>query len=104
MPEKLITKLGKGRFRLITPNVPNGQLILDFNPVIKKFALTGNFQLIHWQARPKNYREWGIYHSKDDRYETLPGFQITGNFKSLQIPDKEAASIPSAVILLQLND
>lgn len=99
--KKHIKKLAKGRFNVSTLNIANSQLILDFNPIIQKFNLTGNFSLIHWQARPRGYREWGIYNSQTDSYESLSGFQMEAVFKSLQIPDSEAVSIPSAVLYVQ---
>lgn len=99
--KKIITRTGKGRFRVVTPSARNFQLMLNFNPLIERFKLKGNYQLIHWQARPKGTREWGIYNSLDDSYSSLEKFEISGKFKSLQIPDSEASSIPSAVILLQ---
>ena len=100
MSEKIITKINPAHFKVTTPQT-KFQLILNFNPIIERFKLSGNFQLIHWQARPKGYRQWGIYNSLDDSYTSIDNFQITGNFKSLQIPDSEARSIPSAVILKQ---
>ncbi len=96
--DKQILKLAQGRFRITTLNVPNSQLFLDFNPIIKFFKLTGNFSLIHWQARPKKYRQWGIYNSQSDSYQSVAGFQMKGIFTSLQIPDEQAISLPSAVI------
>ena len=101
MGNKIITRFAPARFRVVTPELRSFQLILNFNPIIERFKLQGNFQLIHWQARPLGYREWGIYNSLDDSYTSINSFQITGNFKSLQIPDSEARSIPSAVILKQ---
>lgn len=99
--KKQIKKLGLARFNVTTINIANSQLILDFNPIISKFNLKGNFTLIHWQARPKGYREWGIYSSDTDSYISVPGFEIQGLFKSLQIKDQDAVSIPSAVLYLQ---
>jgi hypothetical protein len=101
IPERIITKLGKARFKVLTTGLKDGQLILNFNPLIEKFKLTGNYQLIHWQARPKDYREWGIYNSFDDSYTSISGFTMQGTFESLQIPDEQAGSIPTAVILLR---
>lgn len=100
MTTKIITRFGKARFRVVTPEARNHQLILNFNPLIKQFNLSGNFQLIHWQAKPKGFREWGIYNALDDNYQSLSGFQIQGVFKSLQLPDKTAVSVPSAVLLI----
>ncbi len=99
--KKIITQLGKARFRLVTVNIPNSQIILDFNPLIHKFQLKGEFSLIHWQARPKKYREWGIYNSVEDRYSSIPDFKIEGIFTSLQIPDVSAYSLLSAVLMVR---
>lgn len=99
--KKIITQLGKARFRLVTVNIPNSQIILDFNPLIHKFQLKGEFSLIHWQARPKKYREWGIYNSVEDSYSSIPDFKIEGIFTSLQIPDVSAYSLPSAVLMVR---
>lgn len=98
---KQIVKLEQGRFRITTLNIPRSQLFLDFNPIIKFFNLTGDFDLIHWQARPYKYRQWGIYSSRTDSYQSLPEFQMeTASFKSLQIPDEQATTLPSAVIYI----
>lgn len=101
MTNKIITKIKFAKFKVVTPNVENGELILDFNPLIEKFKLSGSFQLFHWQARPTHYREWGVYKSREDSYQSISGFVIQGVFKSLQIPDSEIDSIPSAVLLLR---
>lgn len=101
MDKQIITKINKARFNVMTVSTVNFQLILNFNPLIEKFNLTGNYKLVHWQAKPKNSRRWGIYNSKDDSYQSLENFQLKGIIQSLQIPDKESISIPSAVLLLK---
>ena len=99
--EKIITKIAPAHFKIRIKDRSNFRLVLNFNPIIERFNLKGNYQLIHWQAKPFGYREWGVYNSLDDSYTSINQFQIAGNFKSLQIPDSEAQSIPSAVILKQ---
>jgi len=95
---KLITKTGQAKFKVSTPGVPSSDLDLDFNPVIEQFKLKGNFCLIHWQARPKGHREWGIYQSKDDSYQSQEEIKLNvAVAESLQLNDAEAKSIPSAV-------
>jgi hypothetical protein len=96
-----VTKIQDRTFRVTISEVPNEQLILDFNPIIEKFKLQGNYQLIHWQAKPKGYREWGIYSSVDDSYQSVPNFAFQGIFKSLQVPDEEIDSVPTSVILIR---
>lgn len=101
MPDKIIKKIGKGAFNITVPNIKGGLLILDFNPLIKYFNLQGNFDLIHWQARPRYYREWGVYNSATDTYLSLPNLEIEGKLISLQIPDNKAVTLPSAVLWKQ---
>ncbi|WP_146136581.1 hypothetical protein, partial [Aphanothece hegewaldii] len=47
------------KFTLHWPDVPNSQLIIDFNPLIVFFGLTGHFVLLHYQARPVGLRRFG---------------------------------------------
>lgn len=96
---KTVQRISKAKFKISTPNVPNSELLLDFNPVIDEFKLVGNFYLIHWQARPKGYREWGIYSSRDDTYTSteLPNQKAMGSCRLLMLDDP-ANTIPSAVI------
>ena len=96
---KQITKIQKAKFKVATPGVTNSELELDFQPIINHFNLEGNFILIHWQARPKGHREWGIYSSKDDSYRSTSELAINwANVKSLQLDDATAKTIPSAVL------
>ncbi len=96
---KQITKIQKAKFKVATPGVTGSELELDFQPVIDQFGLEGDFILIHWQARPKGHREWGIYSSKDDSYRSVA--ELTFNVvsvQSLQLDDATAKTIPSAVL------
>jgi len=95
---KVIEKKGKAKFKVSTPGVVGQDLELDFNPVIEQFNLKGHFCLIHWQARPKGHREWGIYSSKDDSYQSQEKLKLNvAMAESLQLDDGEAKTIPSAV-------
>lgn len=95
---KNIQKTGVAKFRVTTPGVTGNDLDLDFNPLIKEFNLSGNYSLLHWQARPKGYRQWGIYSSKDDSYRSIAEVKINNaTLRSLQLDDKTATSVPSAV-------
>jgi len=95
---KLIQKISKAKFKVSTPGVVGQDLELDFNPVIEQFDLSGDFCLIHWQARPKGHRQWGIYSSSDDSYRSTLDVKLNGLVcESLQLNDVEAKTIPSAV-------
>ncbi len=96
---KNITKISRAKFKISTPDVPGSELELDFNPIIDEFNLTGNFILIHWQAKPKGFRQWGLYSSKEDNYQSVGRFtQNIGRLKSLQLNDQSVRTIPSAVL------
>ena len=100
---KIISKTGKAQFKVSTEGVAESTLQLDFNPVIDEFQLTGDFYLVHWQARPKGHRQWGIYNSRDDSYtSTLNTKHLNyGGWQPLQLDDKTANSIPSAVVFFR---
>lgn len=96
---KSVHKISKAKFMVTTIDVPDGDLQLDFNPIIDKFKLRGDFYLIHWQARPKGHREYGIYSSKGDTYRSTDNLPTHyGGISLLQLDDMTASTIPSAVI------
>ena len=65
---KIIKKLSPSRFQVSTEGVVGSDLTLDFAPLIKEHNLSGDYFLIHFQAKPKIHRQWGIYSGKDDSY------------------------------------
>lgn len=96
---KRITKLSKAKFKLITENIPNSDIELNFNLIIENFNLSGNFALIHWQAKPKGDRQWGVYVSEFDNYYSCIEVELNfGKIKSLQLDDKTVSTVPSAVL------
>ena len=101
---KLIQKIAPAKFKVSTPGVPSSELELDFNPIIDEKKLAGEFCLIHWQGRPKGHREWGIYQSKDDTYQTfIAGKLNTGIVQMFMLDDSTAKTLPSAVLISQEN-
>lgn len=75
--EHKITKLAKARFISHWTKVNDSQLILDFNPLIEAYGLINDFIIVHWQAKPLFFREWGAYDSHSDSY-----FYFSGNLFS----------------------
>ena len=99
---KIVQQISKAKFKIATINVAGSELLLDFNPVINEFKLVGDFYLIHWQARPKGHRQWGIYRSSDDTYTSrysLP--KAFGSMEYLMLDDATATTVPSAVVLFK---
>jgi hypothetical protein len=98
---KSIIKISPAKFKISTIGVPQGDIELDFNPIIQEFNFTGDYQLIHWQARPKGEREWGIYSSYEDSYRSVAQWKNNCRFsKSYQLDDKTTNTLPSAVIYI----
>jgi hypothetical protein len=92
--------LSPAQFAVSTIGVDNSDIILNFEPIINQFQLSGKFYLIHWQATPKGHREFGIYSSVNDGYTSilkLPKFAY-GAIQFLQLDDATANNLPSAVI------
>ena len=90
---KRIIKLDKGKFRIHTPEAPEVPLMLDFIPIIEQFGLSGDFCLIHWQARPKPWRQWGVYESYSDSYVSVTKIDSDVRFVSLQLNDATCSTL-----------
>lgn len=76
-------------------------LKLNFEPLIVDFDLTGDFTLLHWQARPKFVRRWGIYDSKRDIYFSREYHQVkieVPEIRVLQVDERLSKSVPTAVL------
>lgn len=90
----------EGRVRLTYPHLPDFELKMDFNPIIDRFNLTGNFCLLHWQAKPFGLRRWGIYDAGIDEYfaATWDCVDISCGGIPLQLDETTATTVPTAVI------
>jgi len=79
-------------------------LKLNFDVLIDYFQLTGSFCLLHWQARPKYLRRWGIYCSQFDQYYSCDYdkviFPDSYQLQLLQINERTTHRVPTAVILI----
>lgn len=83
---------------------PGFSLKMDFGPLIEYFGLTGNFCLLHWQAKPKGERLWGIWDDSVKQYFSRPSNKIVFgkdlNFRLISIPEVGEVK-PTAVFLFQ---
>jgi hypothetical protein len=91
-------KLERAKFSIQTIFSSDNPLILDFNPIIDTFNLKDRFALLHWQARPKPWRQWGIYGSKEDNYYSIARINSRSSGLTLQLDDRTCQNLPSAVI------
>ncbi|MEE3716276.1 hypothetical protein V2H45_05910 [Tumidithrix elongata RA019] len=102
-PIQTITKLAESTFRCSWVGVENSTLKLNFDVLIDHFQLEGKFCLVHWQAKPRNFRKWGVYCHSADAYFSVKFdkliFEEGMTVKALQIPDKVTHTIPTAVLI-----
>lgn len=57
-------------------NIEDRCLWPDFGPIIDNHGLTGAFVILHYQARPKSQRRWGIYDSVSNNYHSCPSHKL----------------------------
>lgn len=90
----------QGRVTLTYPHLLDFELKMDLNPIINNFQLTGNFCLLHWQAKPFGLRRWGIYDAGIDEYfaATWDCLDINCRGTPLQLDETTVTSVPTAVI------
>jgi hypothetical protein len=97
-----IERLAEGAFRCEWQDIPDSRLKLNFDVIIKHFDLSGQFCLMHWQAKPKYLRRWGIYDSVSDRYHSMDHDKIRFSsgltMQTLQLDESLVSTVPTAVI------
>ncbi len=100
MRKHLITRLSDRRFNLCWERQYDTAMVLDFNPLVEGFGLRSPFCLLHFQARPKGLRRWGIYDGASDVYYSLSSerVKLEAPGRLIQIPDGEGV-MPTAVLL-----
>jgi len=89
------------RVKLTYPDLPDFKLEMDFNPFVEVFKLSGEFCLLHWQAKPFGERRWGVYDEKLGKYFSCEWNKLAliSSFAILlQIEEKVFQTIPVAVI------
>ena len=103
MLSQKVSKTATGQFEVTYEHLPEFKLALDFNPIIERFNLEGNFCLLHWQAKPFGLRRWGIYDSKTDSYVACEWNQIEvlKNPRCLQVDEALVTTVPTAVLCFE---
>lgn len=99
-----ITRINETKFISVWHGVPDSNLVLNFEPVIKAYGLTGTYCLLHWQAKPRNLRTWGIYCSDSKQYFSVGSDDLVFPMcqpKLVDVPESIVRSVPTAMILLE---
>lgn len=99
-----ITPLGNNRYFVRWHGVINSELTLDFNPLIIAHKLTGKYVLLHWQAKPKNLRTWGVYDSTTQTYRSVCSDEIPAvicEMSIVDVPETIIKTVPTAAVMLR---
>jgi len=82
--------------------VPDSTITLDFNPLIKeviaKYGPLKNYCFMHWQAKPKGLRRFGVYDSATQSYLAGSGLTTELPSYSIQINEITNNTLPTAVM------
>jgi hypothetical protein len=100
---KILTKTGDTTTKISFDN-QDDILLLDFQPIISHYNLSGNFCLLHWQARPKGLRGFGVYDSSSLSYYDVNHNKLdilANNCRTLQIDENVHKTNPVAVLLYE---
>lgn len=98
-----VKKTSTGQFEITYEHLPDFKLALNFNPIIERFNLVGNFCLLHWQAKPFGLRRWGLYDGAKDSYVACEWKQIEllSNPRCLQLDETISSAVPTAVLYFE---
>lgn len=100
---QVISKISARKFAMHWLGHLNSNLVVDFTPVINQNNLVGSYVLIHWQAKPKNLRTWGLYDSRTDSYHSFKKGDIffpESRIEIVDIDEKFVNTVPTALIMI----
>lgn len=98
----IITKLESGKFKINYQELPDFELVMDFNPLIQRFNLQPPYCLVHWQAKPKEQRRWGVFDGQLDQYFSVNWNKLQfelNKSRPIEIDENSAKTVPTAVLL-----
>jgi hypothetical protein len=102
---QVIERLANATFRSQWQNIPDSTLKLNFDVLIDHFGLPdmGSFCLVHWQAKPKGLRRWGVYCRAADMYYAADEilFDEGLTVETLQMDERIVKTVPTAVLFFR---
>ena len=103
--KRVIKKLSlPNKFLVFYQGYERDRMFLDFNPIIDRYKLAGIYILLHFQAKPKGLRTWGIYDSLTQNYYSSERFLLPErNYRTkfLQIDENLHRTVPTAVVYIR---
>lgn len=97
----VVVRIAPRQFKLSYPHLLDFELNMNFSPVIEQFNLSGDFCLLHWQAKPFGLRRWGVYSGGDDSYCSTEWQSLevkAGKIIPLQVDESVIKTVPTAVL------
>lgn len=93
-------EIAERRVKIRYPELPEFELKMDFNPLVETFKLSGQFCLLHWQAKPFGERRWGVYDERLGQYFSCEwnNLAIRSIGIILQIDERVVQTVPVAVV------
>lgn len=101
MEQLNIRKYDRFKFSLSYQSIPDFILRLNFEPIVDEFNLTGDFTLLHWQAKPKQLRRWGAFCQLKGttQYHAFDHFIANGlEHRGFQLDETDTLFVPTAVV------
>lgn len=97
---QVIQQIGPSLYRVHWTEKPEDILTLNFNVFREGFKLTGSYTLVHWQAKPKGLRRFGIYDSSTDTYNGCDHDCLSMRRlpKAIQVDESVITTLPTAVL------
>lgn len=106
--KQVIRKLGERKFHIFWRgdyrDVPSSNLELDFLPFIQLLDEPIGKILIHFQAKPKGLRRWGIYDFENDEYYCCNHNEVaidSNNILLLSLDENTTRTIPTSAVILE---
>jgi hypothetical protein len=96
MLTQTIRKLSDFRVILTYADLPTFKLVMDFRPLWELVNPTGPCCLVHWQAKPRGQRRWGIFDGTT--YRSFEGYSSELPGEGLQLDENQVLTVPTAVL------
>jgi hypothetical protein len=100
--QQQVRRLTAYRHQILYPTeLPTFRLVVDFGPLVEALNLTGDYCLVHWQARPRGERRWGVFscEGEEHRYQGCWGYRSDLPCQGFQLNESGVAVVPTAVLV-----
>ena len=96
MRTQTIRKISDFRVVLTYSELPKFKLVMDFKPLWELVTPDGPCCLVHWQAKPRGERRWGIFDGQI--YRSYEGYSSELPVEGVQVDENQVLTVPTAVL------